>query len=187
MRFAVVAFSAAALAALSGCSSPVPATPDAAWEVNMTNNGGTCQISNSTRSLGVLTDADIETRITDGVMGATISCSVVGTGTGPFAIEAELLQGADSLDISIPAISAGATKTAPALGTIQYESDATVVAYQGTCNFYFATGTKEGVNATGIYVAFTCGGITDAQSSPASTCPVLESYALFENCVSSAM
>jgi hypothetical protein len=185
MRFALVAFSAAALAALAGCSSPVPATPDGAWTVNMTNQGGTCMVSNSTRSIGTVTAVDPEKRITDGEMltggPAALTCSVSGTGTGPFSVDASLAQGADTLQIVIAAISAGATKTAPATGSVGYESDATVEEYQSpSCSFYFVDGTQEGVAAGKIWAAFTCAGITNGQSG--STCPVLESYVLFENC-----
>jgi hypothetical protein len=186
MRFALVAFSAAALAALAGCSSAVPATPDGAWTVNMTNQGGTCMVSNSTRSIGTITAVDIEKRITDGEAltggAASLSCSVSGTGTGPFSVDSSLAQGADTLQIVIPSISAGATKTAPATGSVGYESDATVALYSSpSCSFYFVDGTQEGVASGKIWAAFTCAGILDGQSN--STCPVLESYVLFENCL----
>jgi hypothetical protein len=184
MRFAALALSAAgltALASLTGCSSPVPATPDGAWEVNLSSAGGACDIMVNTTSVGEVNDGAISQRITDGVGGADISCTVAGT--GPFDVDALASQNGDTLQINVAALAAGTTKAAPVLGTISYESAATAVPFTGTCNFYFAN-PAESVAAGKVWVAFACPEIGDAESG--TMCPVTESYALFENCLTVA-
>jgi len=177
MRLPLLAFSLAALAALEGCSSGTPVTPDSAWTVNL--SGGTdCQIFNSTRSVGEVTVSTVQERVDDGANGASVICSV--TGTGPFVVNAIATLGPDTLNIVIPSLTAGATAAAPAIGSVSYESDATVANYaSNNCDFYFANG-QEGVDPGQVWVAFTCAALSNGGT--ASSCPVTESVALFENC-----
>jgi hypothetical protein len=162
-------------------TTTAPPAADGAWLVNLTNNGGMCEVMLSTRQVGDVSESAITTRVTDGAADASVSCSVSGSGKGPYSVDGALSMGADSLQISIPAISASATSNAPAVGSVAYESDATVSLYTSSaCNFYFVTTSPESVAAGKIWVAFTCPSITSA--SVGSTCSLGESYAVFENC-----
>jgi hypothetical protein len=177
MRFTLVACSAAALAALAGCGGTPPPVADAAWTVNLTG-ASSCMIFNSTRMLGQVSVSTIQTRVDDGVNGVSVSCSV--TGAGPYNVTGSASQGADILNISIPSLPSSATKAAPALGSVAYESDSTVSLYaSSSCDFYFAQ-PIEGVQPGQVWVAFTCAALTD--SGTGSSCPVIESTALFEHC-----
>jgi hypothetical protein len=186
MRLPPLALYAAALAASFGCSSPVPATPDVAWQVNMSSAGASCNLMISTRSIGDINETSIQQRVTDGMNGAAVSCFVWPNGSG-FGVDVRASQGASSLNLFIDKIDDSATKDAPVNGGVSYESDATVALYSGSsCSFYFInpdpSGHGMGVSAGKIWVAFTCDGITNGSASPPSTCPVAQSFAAFENC-----
>jgi hypothetical protein len=188
MRFAPAVLLMPALA-LAACSSPVPATPDSAWIVNMTGGTG-CTLGDSMIGFG---DSNIDpnainTRVTDGevVMSsgdtASVTCAVIPLSAGGFEVEAQTAIGADSLLVNIPSISTGASKATPAAGTVTYQSSATVQPFSGPCNFYFIANTNEGVAAGKFWSAFACTELTDGNSNPPSTCPVVESYFAVESC-----
>jgi hypothetical protein len=186
MRLPLVALSAAALAALSGCGGGTPLTPDAAWTVNISADisGGSnqCMIPESTGTLGTVSADAINARVSDGTAMASITCAV--SGTGPYAVNAQTQQGADTLTISIPSITSAATATAPALGSVIYASNATVATFSsGSCNFWFPSGSGEGVNPGQIWVTFDCPTIVDASTNDTCSLPSDNpSVALFESC-----
>jgi hypothetical protein len=188
----------------SGDASTPPVTPDAAWRLSMAGGGSTCDLASSTRQLGDVgspSDPAVPTSITDqspvcatsdgfslcpngstGTTAASVTCSVVQSGS-TFAVKASASAGADSLSIAIASLTTGATMANPAVGTVTYQSDSTVSVFSSaTCDFYFASG-NEGVGPGKVWVAFTCAGITSAAAM--ATCPVIESYAVFENCSTS--
>jgi hypothetical protein len=181
MRLAFVSLMAAALPALAGCNSPAPSIPDTAWIVNLTEGtSSSCSIVQAMPSVGMVT-ADTINRasvVTDGADGASVTCTVSGSGSGPYAVSATMTQGANALSIDIPAISTTATQTASAPGSVSVE--ATEDYTSNDCNFYFVPQTPETVLAGRIWVAFTCAAITNGPSQ--STCEVLPSYAVFEDC-----
>jgi hypothetical protein len=184
MRLAPVALYATALAASFGCSSPVPAAPDVAWLVNMSSGGGNCSLMISMRNLGQINDQAISQRVTDQMvqMGGTASvqCTVAPTGTGSgFNVQGYSIEGYDSLQINIPNLSKTATKDSPSVGSVTYLSDATVTSFSGNCNFYFSG--NEGVDAGKVWVSFACDGLSNGPNG--QTCPVVESYVAFENCL----
>lgn len=180
MRLALVAVSAAALAALAGCNSPVPASPDTAWTVNMNGTGSGCNLGQVDGAVGVVNDSLIQQRVTDGMSGATVTCSVTPAGSG-FAVEATASQAGSTLNMNIASITSGATMASPATGSISFENSMTVNVYSGACNFYFSNA-AEGVAAGKIWVTYDCMGITYGGSSPPATCGVSTSVAAFENC-----
>jgi hypothetical protein len=203
MRLALVAFSAVALAAVSGCSSNVPATPDAAWSINMDGTapvGQSCNKGVINDMLGDVNAGSIQTRVIDGqplpadmMQMGQVTCSVAASGSG-FQVSgsAGTASGSLLLQINIPMITAGATQASPASGSVTYSSAANTagVPYStkqqngDTCSFYFSSGTQEGVKAGQIWGLFTCSGITD--SGTMSDCEVGTSYFVFENCDTSA-
>jgi hypothetical protein len=185
MRFALIAFSAAALAALAGCSDPVPQTPDAAWMVNTVHDNPNCLIQDTTKSFGMVTSAGPRPGMveTDGINMAMINCSV--SGTTSFAVDASTQttqDGGSSLQIIIASISKSATMAMPAVGEVSYQSDKTVANYGShACNFYFE-GSAEGVSAGKIWVSFQCPALMGGMS----TCQLSQGYAIFENCLTTA-
>lgn len=188
MRFAFVSLLAATLATLAGCNSTA-LPPDAAWMVTMTQEDPVpampCAIFDNMVSVGALSSDMITTRVMNGMMGAQVECSVVGSGAGPYAVVAQASLGADILSIDIPAISTSNVKTMPAVGAVSYESDRTINNYTSSnCDFYFIPGTTESVVPTRIFVAFTCAEVT--YGAGGSSCPLLESYAVFEECQTTA-
>jgi hypothetical protein len=181
MRLAFLSLATALAAPLAiGCSDPVPQTPDGAWIVTTIQDDPTaCHIAGHNDEVGQLNASDKLMVVTDGVDGASISCTVAGTGT--FNVSA-LSQLADkTLNINIPAITAAATEMSPAIGAISYESAKTAVPYSGNCNFYFTPSTPETVAEGKIWVAFKCDALTAGETM--STCPVSQGYALFESCL----
>jgi hypothetical protein len=199
MRYAVLVLSAASLAAVTGCSSTPPISPDGAWSFNMDGetpasapNGDTCQLAGIMETLGDVLGTSIITRITDGTQPATengltasVTCSVIGTSTFDVLATASVgtpgAEATKTLTIDIPAITSAATSASPATGSATFANSATSdIPYTGTCNFYFLPGSGEGVAAGKIWAAFTCGYVADAAQE--SACGVSESYVLFENC-----
>jgi hypothetical protein len=187
MRFALAAFPVLALAALSGCGSSGSSTPEAAWSVQMEQSDVACTIADNLRELGAVTDTDIEMTVMDGrTVGmnvASVVCSVAGTST--FSVQAQANSGADSLQVTIPSISASASLSNPAPGSVAYESDATADnAYEGDCIFYFDSGMGSAppIAAGRIWVAFQC----PMLQSQMSICPITQGYAVFEDCLTQA-
>ena len=163
----------------TGTSTPLP-TPDAAWSVTTEQpDGAACPLA-AALSLGTLTASVKTTTVAGGDGGAMISCSVLGS--GPFEVDAAANNGTVGLEITIPAITATATAAAPAAGTVSLQGAAGGSLYTGSCSVYFVPSTSEAVSSAAVWVAFTCPGLTN--SITMATCPVAESYALFENCVS---
>jgi hypothetical protein len=209
MRLAPALYLPAVLA-LAACSSPVPATPDAAWTVNFVSPGGQCTLTDSTVQFGDIggpSDPTIPSSVTDqspvctesdgysncpmgttppaGAVTAAVNCSVWQAGSA-FGVHgsASIPAGTDSLEIDISSLPTGATKASPATGTVTYLSDKTVNAFTSSaCNFYFASD-NEGVGLGKVWVAFTCPEFDSGQSM-ITGCTVAESYAGFENCSTS--
>jgi hypothetical protein len=178
---------------LAGCSStplirqnPVPATPDAAWVVNMIGNGASCPLASSSISLGEVDAMEIGQRVTDGEAvqpggpTATVTCDVATLSVGGFQAQASASAGSDSLAVSLPKIDPLATMAAPSTGTVTYQSTATVQAFSGTCSFYFHPDTSEGVGIGKLWAAFTCPMLTGAGGQ--DSCAVSESFVVVENC-----
>ena len=182
MRFALLVFSAAALATLAGCSDPVPQSADGAfWLATLQDDPLECKIGGQTAQVGAIDSTERKTVITDGTNNASIRCEVEGT-TAPFKVHGaidDLANSATYFEISIPSITSDASIDAPAVGSISFSSSWTAgEPYSGPCNFYFE-GTKESVASGRIWVSFQC----DALTSNMSTCPLKQGYAIFENCL----
>ena len=173
--------------ALTGCSDPVPPTPQGAWNANFgpaIDASTSCMVAQHTASLGKVgaSDRASVSVVVDGTDSAQIQCSVTGDKT--FEVHGQAQRKGIGLNITIPKLTAGATEQSPAAGTVSFVSDKTVQAYvsnpQNPCQFYFTPDSDEGVSAGKVWVAFKCPdvGIT------MSTCQISQGYAIFENCVS---
>lgn len=185
MRFTLVAVSAAALATFWGCSEPVPQSADGAFFFATTQTDPlTCKIAGHTAAVGSVDPSAIKTTITDGSEGTVVDCSVLNA-TAPYKVEAKLDDTNNTgnyLAFSIPSISPGATKDAPAEGSVTISTPKTASSYGGKCNFYFEEGTKETVATGKIWVSFDC----PALVSGMSTCPLKQGFAVFQNCLTDA-
>jgi hypothetical protein len=184
MRLALLAFPVLALAALSGCSDPVPPTPQGAFSVSFSQPGAGCSIGSHNAAVGLVDDKNRTTIVVDGNDGADISCSVVGGTSGPFKVDAQLVKEPNGLIIAIPSLSPKATKDAPSTGTVGFLSDRTAgKTYTSPtdtpCNFYFVPSTNEGVAAGKVWLAFNCPTLV---SPPDQGCAISQGYAIFENC-----
>src|SRR5262245_36408893 len=130
MRLAPLVLYAAALAAPLGCSSPVPASPDAAYLVHMSSAGGSCNLLISPGKLGVVDSSAREMKVTDqmSVMGnvTSVTCTVKTSASGSgFDVNAYAQNGVNSLQIIVTGLSPSSTQMAPAAGNITFLSPST--------------------------------------------------------------
>ena len=187
MRFTLVAVSAAALATITGCSEPVPQSPDGAFFISTTQDDPLkCKITGHTAQVGSVDPSAINTTVTDGTNGTNVDCSVLNA-TAPYEVRGKIddtsIDGTGNfLEISIPSISPGATKDAPAAGAATISAPWSGSAYSGDCNFYFEEGTDQTVASGKIWVSFNCPGL----QSNMSTCPLKQGFAVFQNCLTEA-
>ncbi len=191
MRLAHLGFVTLALAAscslfaAMGCSSPVPPTPKGAWQVTFFSGAETsaCHINQHNAAVGVISKNTRGDEVTDALDGASVSCTVQGT--GGFKVQGSASQSGKSLSISIGSLSKSATVDQPATGSLSYASPNTAGnAYVNTsdspCKFWFEPSTSQDVSAGKVWVAFACDAVRDDGHD--STCGIKSGYAIFENC-----
>ncbi|MRG98124.1 hypothetical protein [Polyangium spumosum] len=178
LRVACLAFPLVALALLGGCSDPVPPTPQGAFSVQFSDTGVDCSIASHRSEAGDIDASKRTTVLVDGVEGASVTCSV--SGTGPFDVSAKIFFGSDGINLSIPAINVGATEMSPATGALSFFSDRTAgdAFSSSQCNFYFKEGTGQGVAAGKLWVSFACPEVVESQNK----CGITESHVIIENC-----
>lgn len=171
-----------ALAFLGACTEPVPPSANGAYDVSFEQNSANCGQKGHHGKVGVITESTKTTVAVDGVEGASISCSVAGAGTGPFAVTGQIISGSNVVTINVPAISSTATAAMPAEGSASFLSVTSGDTYNSSettkCAFYFLPGTPQAVSGGKIWVSFKC----DVIVSPPSECALGESYILLENC-----
>jgi len=179
MRFARLAVLPALLLAGPGCSDDVPPTPKGAFSVSFQDTGTECAVKSHNTTVGSVTDTSKQTLLADGSEGAEVKCKV--TGSGPFAISGSILQAGKFLDISVGSLASGTKMEAPATGALGYAGGVETSNTYGTkdvpCNFYFTSG-QQGVAAGRVWMAFDCPKVEAGQS----TCQLITSYVIFENC-----
>ena len=191
MRFARLGFASLALVtscglfAAMGCSSPVPPTPKGAWvvTVGVGTTSSACHINQHNAQVGVVGKNERGDEVTDALDGASVSCTVQGSGS--FKVQGSASQSGKSLSISIGSIDSSATPDKPATGSLSYASSNTAGnAYVNPtatpCKFWFEPKTGESVAAGKVWLAFACDAIRDDGHD--STCAVRSGYAIFENC-----
>jgi len=178
LRVACLAFPLVAFAFLGGCSDPVPPTPQGAFNVQFSDTGQDCDIASHRSEAGVISASNRGAVLIDGMNGAQVTCSV--SGSGPFNVSAKIVLGSDGINVSIPAINAGATLDSPAKGSFLFFSDRTAgdAFSSSSCNFYFKEGTGEGIAAGKLWVSFNCPEVLESMN----TCGISESHVIFENC-----
>src|ERR1035437_6602831 len=97
--------------------SPAVPTAQGAYQVTSGEPAG-CNVSGHTNKVGDVTSTQRNAVLLDGTSGASVSCFV--SGNGPFGVMGRIQQGGDSLQISVAALSANATKQAPSKGQVDY-------------------------------------------------------------------
>ena len=180
MRFARLAVLSALLLAGPGCSDDVPPTPKGAFSVSFQDTGTECAVKSHNMTVGSVTDTSKQTLLSDGQENAEVKCKV--TGSGPFAVSGSILQAGKFLDVTVGSLASGTKLEGPATGSVGYaggvETSNTYSSKADTpCNFYFTTG-QQGVAAGRVWMAFDCPKIVSGQS----TCELVTSYVIFENC-----
>jgi hypothetical protein len=134
-------------------------------------------LASHTSSVGSVTADTKVAVVLNGDAGASVTCTVAGS--GPFSVNAQASQNDKSLSISIPSIAPSASQQAPAMGQLAYSSAKTAGnPYSGACALWFTASTPETVAPGKVWLTFAC----PALVSGMSTCPIQQGYALFENC-----
>jgi hypothetical protein len=184
-----------AFTSTTGVGAGLPAISDAAWAFNMDGippPGAQCDKGIIHDQLGEVTATVIQVRVTDGqplpndsADNGQVQCSTQGSGPFSFQGAAGTESGSQLLQITIPTISASATKSAPVTGSVTYDSAQLTAGspYIGNanCSFYFAN-PMQAVGKGKLWVSFACSDLTNAAAM--SACGVSESYVVFENCAS---
>jgi len=155
LPFVLAAFLVGAPLVAGACSTPAP-IPAGAWVLTFNHSGPTCQLMTHNDNVGMIDASSAGTLVTDGVSGASVTCTVKGSGT--FSVDGEVLANGSNLRVVIPSITSMATPMAPVMGTVSYISPMTQNIFtspQGNCNFYFSD-PKETVSAGTIFVSFDC-------------------------------
>lgn len=159
--------------AATSSSSGGPTVPESAWTVSMSGSG-IC----GSDSLGKVTDSQESALVPSGMYGQ-VTCSVTGSASSYSVSGTAVYPGI--LSITIPSITASATKQSPAAGKVVYQPRfLSSNQFSGTCSFYFLPGTSETVAPGKIWAAFTCPALT---STTGVTCAAAESYVAFDGCM----
>jgi hypothetical protein len=186
-RFSYVA-AAIGLAALvapmfAGCGSPPELIPKGAWSVSFIDSGIGCNIAGHNTLIGEVSADKRTTLVEDGTEETTVVCSVIDNG-GSFTVEALESAKGSILNILINELKPGSTKDAPSKGTVSYTSQNTAKAFTSTeCNFYFLSGTQQGVREGEVWFTFDCPEIATGADN---ICTIDPGYAAFEQCHSVA-
>src|SRR6185503_1932073 len=153
MRFTRLALTSVAILAAAGtvsCSDPVPPTPQGAWAISFQppdTNPSECQIAGHNSAIGSVGPNKRDKVLVDGAEGASIECSVIGT--GKFNVTGKGTQSDKGLELRIDNLAATATEDAPLPGSVSYASINTAGnPYASTqqdmpCQFWFSKGTPE--------------------------------------------
>ncbi|WP_437314454.1 hypothetical protein [Sorangium sp. So ce385] len=168
-----------------GCSDPAPPTPRGAYSLNFVKPGASCNVGNHLEVLGEVSAARRLRMVADGEEGATVDCTVTGSGSFDVSATLELKNStaATSVRIKIVDISPTATKEMPASGSIIFSSAKTSgTAFVSTsdeqCQFWFDADSEQGVDAGKIWVVFECPSVTDGQY----TCEITRGALALDSC-----
>jgi hypothetical protein len=156
----------------------------AAWRVDTTSAGQpSCPIGDTTKMVGNISDTAVQASVWTVPDGSSVMCSVLPLdGGGAFVVDGTATLGVDMLQIHVPSMTATATAASPAIGSVLYQSDATVVPFRSdACHFYFENSTQ-GIAVDHVWVAFDCPAIEDSPSM--SVCTLSKGLADFEGCSS---
>ncbi|XXX74033.1 hypothetical protein WMF30_40945 [Sorangium sp. So ce134] len=166
------------------CSDPAPPTPRGAYSLNFVKPGASCNVNGHSEVLGEVTAARRLRVVADGDEGATVDCSVTGSGT--FDVSAELRNSATAtrITLKIDDISPSTTKEMPATGSIIFSSAKTSgTPYTSTtdepCQFWFDADSEQGVDAGKIWVVFECPAV---KSGSQYTCEIRRGALALDSC-----
>ena len=184
MRFALLAFSAAALAAVTGCSSSPPPVADGAWFVSLVSDTGNCGLSDIMAHTGLVDGNSKQQVISDGMMNTSITCSVTQNSDMSFAVQAtgtDTSATGSTLEIQLASLTSGASMTSPATGGVTFISPGTAnnQFVSESCSFYFES-KSEGVDLGQVWVSFNCPMLTHGSTD--QVCNLSQGVAIFENC-----
>ncbi|WP_437574652.1 hypothetical protein [Sorangium sp. So ce887] len=166
-----------------GCSDAEAPIPRGAYSLNFVDPGIDCNVSGHSEILGDVT-ADQKTRmLADGEEGATVDCSVTGSGTFAVTGRAKNSATATEIRVKIDGISPTATREMPATGSVSFSSARTSgIAFTSTteeqCTFWFDPESEQGVDAGKIWVAFEC----TAVKSGRDICEIRLGTLSFDSC-----
>ncbi len=178
--------------AFVGCGDTPELVPRGAWFLNLVDSGTNCQHADYAPKQGEVT-ADARTKLLDDgeqiepgdpETEVDISCSLIDDGSGKVSFDASA-SGANngvvnSVVFVVPEFSSGATKDKPAKGTVSWTSTYTAKTFNSTeCNFYFLSGTGQGLKVGQIWFTYECPELAGAIDD---VCEVSIGYAAFENC-----
>lgn len=185
---AAIGFAALVAPAFAGCGSPAPIIPKGAWSVSFIQPDAiNCQIANHNLAIGEVTSDTRTKLVEDGEELQTgdpnsvvdVSCSVIANGS-TFAFDASESGNGAFLSLSVPELSAKATKDSPSKGIVIYQSMQTANSFsQSDCDFYFVPKTGQGVSEGQVFLTFFCGAIA---ASGDNVCKIDPGYAAFEKC-----
>ncbi len=167
----------ALLAALSGCSEPVPPASDGAFYLAFVNSGVDCRIAGHNTQVGKASATELTDVKKDGVGGAAIWCLVEGGGA--FNIEGYIDHEARYINFALSGFSTAATVDNKHKGSLAYASSNTGGSYSsGACDFWIAG--DEEVAAGRVWMEFACPEIRNASDN--STCAISFGTIAVMNC-----
>jgi len=180
MRALGFALSLCTLACLGGCSDPIPPTAKGGMLVNFQDTGATCPNKSHKGVVGTITGTELTTMIVDGQKVGNSTADITCRVSGAFSVSGSLLLGTDGIQINVPAITATATKDSPAKGSVSFFSfDTAGNTYASSdCDFYFVSGTPQGIKAGEVFMAFSCAKVLNEMSD----CAIAESYVSLGSC-----
>lgn len=165
------------------CSDPAPPTPRGAYSLNFVKPGADCNVSGHSEILGEVTAAEKNQVLADGEEGATVDCSVTGSGSFDVSARAKNSATATEIRVKINGINPAATQEMPATGSVSFSSAKTSgITFTSTtedqCLFWFDPESDQGVDAGKIWVVFECPAVTSGQY----TCEIRRGALAFDGC-----
>ncbi|WP_437596934.1 hypothetical protein [Sorangium sp. So ce590] len=166
-----------------GCSDPEAPIPRAAYSLNFVDPGINCNVSGHSETLGDITADQRVQMLADGEDGATVDCTVTGSGTFAVTGKARNSATATEIRVKIDGISPAATQEMPATGSVSFSSARTSgITFTSTteeqCTFWFDPDSEQGVNAGKIWVVFEC----TAVRSGRDICEIRRGTLAFDSC-----
>lgn len=177
----VVALGAIAVGVMA-CSDPALPPSDGAWRASFQSPTAKCTIASHNAMVGDVGENTRTSVVSDGVDGATLSCTVAKTADG-YSVQASASRKGNTLSIAVASLDPGATEANPSKGRVAFTSVTSQKSYYGDaehpCDFYFAPNTKQSVASGKVWVTFSCPTLIGENDVE---CAMGRSYALFENC-----
>ncbi|AKT38444.1 hypothetical protein [Chondromyces crocatus] len=168
-----------------GCSDPPPPTPRGGFDVQWLDSPpAECQLNTHRAQVGSPTATDPGEKISDGQNGASVECTVSGSGT--YLVKGRIQQDLNILAVTVSSLSSSASRAAPAKGSVTFRSKELQAGSVNSdadepCDFWFPDERPDDQRVSGgkAWLVFSCPKMNHLQGS---VCALGESYVLFENC-----